>query len=212
MALLAAFAVIFMALGWSPSYRQDWLLENALVFAALAVLVATRKRVRFSNASYALLFIFFVLHEIGAHYTYSLVPYDSWAMKLTGTTVSWSFGLERNHYDRLIHFAYGALLLLPTIELLRTVALPRGLWRYLLPMLFILSNSAIYELIEWAAAIVFGGDLGIAYLGTQGDEWDSQKDMACAMAGALTGGLIMAGAALVIVVSDLGRYALNRPA
>jgi putative membrane protein len=211
MVLLAVFAVIFMVLGWSPSYRQDWLLENVLVFAALAVLIATRKRVRLSDASYTLLFIFLVLHEIGAHYTYSLVPYDSWALKLTDSTVSWFLGLERNHYDRLIHFAYGALLLLPAIELLRAVAAPRGVWRYLLPMLFILANSAIYELVEWVAAIVFGGDLGIAYLGTQGDESDSQKDMAFALAGAVVAGLIMAGAALVGAVSILGRIALNRP-
>jgi putative membrane protein len=91
----------------------------------------------------------------------------------------------RNHYDRVIHFAYGLLVTVPVVELLREFSPPRGVWRYLLPVLFILANSAIYELIEWGAAVVFGGDLGTAYLGTQGDEWDSQKDMACALIGAL---------------------------
>jgi putative membrane protein len=192
--LLAAFAVVFVALGISPTYRQDWLLENLLVLAALAVLIATCNRLRFSNASYTLLFVFFVLHEIGAHYTYSLVPYDSWLPGATRMTLSERFGLQRNHYDRLIHFAYGLLVLLPAIELLRAVAPPRGIWRHLLPLLFILSNSAIYELIEWAAAVVFGGELGTAYLGTQGDEWDSQKDMVFAASGAMVGMALMAGA------------------
>jgi putative membrane protein len=191
--LLALFAVVFVALGISPTYRQDWLLENLLVFVALAVLISTRNRLRFSNCAYTLLFVFLVLHEIGAHYTYSLVPYDAWLSNATGTTLSERFGLQRNHYDRLIHLAYGVFVLLPVVELLRGVAPPRGVWRYLLPMLFILSNSAIYELIEWAAAVVFGGELGTAYLGTQGDEWDSQKDMAFAAGGALAAMMVIAG-------------------
>jgi putative membrane protein len=192
-ALLAAFAAVFVALGIAPTYRQDWLLENLLVFAAVAVLIATRKRLRFSNAAYTLVFLFLVLHEVGAHYTYSLVPYDSWFAGVTGTTLSATFGLQRNHYDRLIHFAYGLLVALPIMELLRRVAPPRGIWRQLLPVLFILSNSAIYELIEWAAAMVFGGELGTAYLGTQGDEWDSQKDMVFAAGGSVAAMLVIAG-------------------
>lgn len=183
--LLAIFALVFVVLGIAPSFRQDWLLENLLVLVAIPLLIATRHRLRFSDASYTLLFVFFVLHEIGAHYTYSLVPYDSWSESALGASVSGMLGLQRNHYDRLIHFAYGALLYLPIVELLRAVAPPRGLWRWLLPVLFVLSNSAIYELIEWAAAEVFGGELGVAYLGTQGDPWDSQKDTACAALGAL---------------------------
>ena len=183
--LLAAFATIFFALGVAPLFRQDWLLENLLVFVALAILIATRKRLRFSNVSYTLIFVFLGVHEIGAHYTYSLVPYDQWVTALTGNTLSAWLGLERNHYDRLIHFAYGLLITRPAIELLDHVAPPRGAWRYLLPVLFILSHSAIYELVEFLAAMVFGGELGTAYLGTQGDEWDSQKDMVCAAGGAL---------------------------
>lgn len=183
--LLLAFAAIFAALGVAPSYRQDWLLENLLVFPALACLVATYRQLRFSNLSYTFLFVFLVLHEIGAHYTYSLVPYDSWLATLTGTTLAEGFGLQRNHYDRLIHFAYGLFVLLPTIELLQHVSPLKGIWRSILPVTFILSNSAIYELIEWAAAMVFGGDLGTAYVGTQGDEWDCQKDVAFAGSGAI---------------------------
>jgi len=188
-ALLAVFTVIFVMLGIAPLFRQDWLLENLLVFVALAVLIVTRKRLRFSNTAYTLIFALLVVHEIGAHYTYSLVPYDRWVAAVTGDTLSDWLGFDRNHYDRLIHFAYGLLITLPAIELLEKVAPPRGVWRQLLPVLFILSHSAIYELVEYAAAMVFGGELGTAYLGTQGDEWDSQKDMVCAVSGALLASL-----------------------
>jgi putative membrane protein len=181
--LLTVFVVIFAVLGIAPAFRQDWLLENLLVFAALAVLIATFKRFRFSDAAYTLLFMFLVLHEIGAHYTYSLVPYDDWGARWLGLTSNEMLGLERNQYDRLIHFAYGALLFLPSMELLQHVAPSRGFWRYLLPMLFIWSHSLFYELVEFAAALAFGGELGTAYLGTQGDVWDAQKDMACAVLG-----------------------------
>lgn len=195
LSLLVLFGGVFVALGIAPWYRQDWLLENLLVFAALAFLLATHRHLRFSNLSYTLLFVFLLFHELGAHYTYSLVPYDTWITKLTGGTLAERFGLERNHYDRLIHFLYGSLVLLPAVELLDKIAPPLGLWRAVIPLSFILSHSALYELIEWAAATVFGGDLGTAYLGTQGDEWDSQKDMACALSGAI----------LALTVVGLGR-------
>jgi putative membrane protein len=195
--LLAVFALVFIALGISPGFREDWLLENLLVLVAVPLLIVTQRRLRFSNLAYTLLFVFFVLHEVGAHYTYSLVPYDAWAAALTDTTISARLGTDRNHYDRLIHFAYGLLVTLPVVELLRAVAPPRGVWRFLLPLLFILANSAIYELIEWAAAVVFGGELGTAYLGTQGDEWDSQKDTACAALGALLAMVVIPGVGLL---------------
>jgi len=190
--LLGAFGLVAAALGVSPWYRQDWLLENLLVFVAVSILLLTYRRQRLSNAAYTLLFAFFLLHEIGAHYTYSEVPYESWIASLSGVNIAEQLGWQRNHYDRLIHFAYGLLIARPAIELLRHVAPPKGVWIYVLPVLFILSHSAIYELIEWTAALVFGGDLGTAYLGTQGDEWDSQKDMACAAGGVVLAVTIMA--------------------
>ena len=189
--LLALFAAVAVALGISPSYRDDWLIENLLVFATLAVLLASHRRFRLSDTSCTLLFAFLVLHEIGAHYTYAEVPYAEWLAAWTGIDVASKLGWSRNHYDRLIHFAYGLLMLLPAVELLRRVAPPAGIWRYVLPVTFILSHSAIYELIEGAAAFVFGGDLGTAYLGTQGDEWDAQKDMLCAGLGAVVGAILV---------------------
>ena len=187
--LLVAFGCVFTWSAIAPTYRQDWLLENVLVFAALVALVATRQRLPLSKASYAQVFLFLALHEVGAHYTYSLVPYDAWFARLGGGPSAW-FGLERNHYDRLIHFCYGLLMLQPSTELLRSATRASRAWLGLLAWTFVLSHSVVYELIEWAAAVVFGGDLGIAYLGTQGDVWDAQKDMACAATGALLATLL----------------------
>jgi putative membrane protein len=127
---------------------------------------------------------FLCMHELGAHYTYSEVPYDAWFRELVGTTVSTLTGWERNHYDRLVHFSYGLLLTYPIRELLvRTVRMPRRL-SYVLPVVILMSTSTLYEFVEWGAAVVFGGELGQAYLGTQGDVWDAQKDELLAATGA----------------------------
>lgn len=176
--LLGIFFAIWLLLAIEPLYRQDWLLENLLVFIAVPWLAWNYRRWRFSNAAYACLFVFFTLHIFGAHYTYSEVPYDRWFPALAG---------DRNHYDRLVHFAYGLLVAPACVELLDRRAPPQGHWRWLLPVLFICSHSVIYEMIEWAAASVFGGELGVAYLGTQGDQWDAQKDMFLAALGAAIG-------------------------
>ena len=183
--LLALFVAFWTALAIRPLFRQDWLLENAVVFIALPVFIATAKNLRFSNLAYTLLFVFLCGHEIGAHYTYSMVPYDEAFRALTARSLNALLGLQRNHYDRLLHFLYGLLLLPLAAELFEAKAPPRGVWVFLMPVLFIESNSAIFELIEWWAATVFGGDLGQAYLGTQGDVWDAQYDMALALFGAV---------------------------
>jgi putative membrane protein len=178
--LLAIYLCIWAWLAVSPWYRADWLLENIIVVIALLLFIRSARHWRFSDTSYLCLFAFLVLHAIGAHYTYSEVPYDLWARSLTGHSLNDALGWERNHFDRLVHFSYGLLLLPASVELFDRVAPPRGLWRSLLPVLFVMSNSVIYELVEWVAALWFGGDLGQAYLGTQGDVWDAQKDMALA--------------------------------
>lgn len=185
--LLAVFAVIWVALAIRPYYRQDWALENLLVAIALPLLTWSYQHWRFSNAAYLCLFTFFALHIIGAHYTYSEVPYDQWFKALLGFSFNEALGFSRNHYDRFVHLVYGLLIALPSMELLQKRAPPQGLWIWLLPILFISSHSVIYEMVEWAAAAIFGGDLGAAYLGTQGDVWDAQKDMFLASLGAVIG-------------------------
>ncbi len=185
-ALLALFAAVWVTLAIAPWYRQDWLLENVIVFVALPVLIATYRRLRFSNFTYTCLFAFLVLHEFGAHYTYSEVPWRDW-LQAIGMADGGDAAPGRNHYDRFVHFCYGLLVLPAASELMEARMSPRGAWRWLMPVFFVMSHSVIYELVEWLAAEVFGGDLGVAYLGTQGDVWDAQKDMALAAAGAVVG-------------------------
>jgi putative membrane protein len=189
--LLAIYGVLWSVLAIAPTSRADWLLENLLPVVAVPALVATRGRLRFSDTSYLCLFAFLSLHAVGAHYTYSLVPYDRWWQALGGTTLSEMLGWERNHYDRLVHFAYGALMLPPAVDLLERYAPPRSGWRWLMPVFFLMSHSVIYELIEWIAALVVAPELGDAYLGTQGDAWDAQKDMALAAAGSVIAMLVL---------------------
>lgn len=189
--LLGAYLCIWAALAIAPRYRADWLLENIIVFIAVPLFVRSARSWRFSDGAYVCLFVFLVLHTVGAHYTYSEVPYDDWTRALTGHSLNEALGWQRNHYDRLVHFSYGLLLLPAGVELFDRVAAPRGLWRVLLPVFFMMSHSVIYELIEWGAAELFGGDLGQAYLGTQGDVWDAQKDMALATLGAVISMIIL---------------------
>ena len=183
--LFGLLVILSILLGIAPHDRADWLLENALLFAGVGVLVATRTALPLSRLSYTLVFVFMCLHAVGAHYTYSLVPYDEWFRALTGRTLSSLTGTERNHYDRLVHFSYGLLLAYPAREVFLRVADVRGFWGYYLPLDVVMATSMLYELIEWGAASAFGGDVGTAYLGTQGDPWDAQKDMALATLGAI---------------------------
>ena len=183
--LLAAFILAWLALAIAPHYRQDWLLENALVFVVLPWLCWGYRRLRFSNLAYALVFAFGLLHELGAHYTYAEVPYEAWSRALFGSSPNDWFGLERNHFDRAVHFLYGLLLTPAIVELVGARVRPAGLWRGLLPATLVLASSAFFELVEWGAALLFGGDLGAAYLGTQGDVWDAHQDMLLAGLGTL---------------------------
>lgn len=168
-----------------PFDRADWALENVLVVAGVAVLVVFRDRFAMSTLSYTLIFLFLCLHEIGAHYTYAQVPYDTAFEGLTGQSLNELMGWDRNHFDRMLHFLYGLLLAYPIREVLMRVANIRGFWSYFFPLDVTMSTSMIFELFEWGAAEFFGGDLGMAYLGTQGDVWDAHKDMALASIGAL---------------------------
>ncbi len=182
--LATLFLVEWIALAIHPLHRQDWFLENILLFLVVPILVMTYHRFPFSKVSYTLLFIFGCLHVVGSHYTYAEVPYDSWWESVTGYSFNDLLSWERNNFDRLVHFLYGLLLAYPIREVYLRIAGVWGFWGYVFPLSFIMATSMTFELLEWGAATVFGGDLGIAYLGTQGDEWDAHKDMALASLGA----------------------------
>ncbi len=183
--LSVLYLALWILLAIDPHDRLDWALENVLVMLAAVALFLTYKRLLLSRVSYTLIFLFMCLHAIGAHWTYSLVPYDEAFVTLTGHSFDAWMGWERNHYDRFVHLAYGLLLAYPIRELFLRVADAKGFWGYFLPVVLTMAASMFYELIEWAAAEVFGGDLGIAFVGAQGDVWDAQKDMSLATVGAL---------------------------
>ena len=190
--LFALLTALSLGLAIAPHDRADWLLENSLLFAGVGALVATHRALPLSRVSYTLIFVFLCLHAVGAHYTYSLVPYEAWVEALTGRTLSSVTGWERNQFDRLVHFSYGLLLAYPAREVFLRVAAVRGFWGYYLPLDVVMATSMLYELIEWGAASAFGGNLGAAYLGTQGDLWDAQKDMSLATVGAILAMLVTA--------------------
>jgi len=182
--LVIIFAIEFAALAINPYDRHDWLLENALVFIFAVVIALTYKKFTLSRVSMTLIFLFLCLHEVGAHYTYAKVPYNIWTREFFGSSLNSIVGWERNNFDRVVHFFYGLLLAYPIREVFSRIANVRGFWGYFLPLDLTMSTSMIFELFEWAAAELFGGDLGIAYLGTQGDVWDAHKDMLLASIGA----------------------------
>ncbi|MEZ5359300.1 MAG: DUF2238 domain-containing protein [Candidatus Zixiibacteriota bacterium] len=190
--LLLLFIPVWILAAIKPLDFNDWALENVLSVLAVIGLFATSKKFPLSRVSYTLIFIFLCLHELGSHYTYALVPYNDWFAAITGRTFNSLFGWERNHFDRLVHFSYGLLLAYPIREVFNRVAHAQGFWGYFLPLDVTMSTSMLYELVEWAAAVIVGGELGAAYLGTQGDVWDAQKDMALASLGALIAMLITA--------------------
>ncbi len=184
------FGVWWLFLAIAPWHRDVWLTENILVFAVAAFLFGFHRKLLFSRVSYTLIFIFMCLHQVGAHYSYAEVPYDAWFHDLTGRTFNSVMGWERNHFDRVVHFAYGLLLAYPVREIFLRVADVRGFWGYFLPLDLTMSTSMLFELLEWLAAELFGEGLGQAYLGTQGDVWDAHRDMALASLGALIAMLV----------------------
>ena len=175
--LLCWYGLLWIVLAIAPRDRQDWLLENLLALAAVAVLVATYRRFQFSTPSYVLITAFLSLHAVGAHYTYAEVPVGFWLQHL--------FGLSRNPFDRLVHFSYGLLLAYPLREVLIRLAGVGRFWSFYLAVSGMLAQSGFFEIVEAVVAQIVSPELGAAYLGTQGDEWDAQNDMIAATAGAL---------------------------
>lgn len=181
--LFAVFLTTWSWAAYKPLHPSDWLLENYLVFFWVPIIILSARYFKLSNVSYTLLTVFMCLHVIGSHYTYADVPF--------GFTLQEWFDADRNMYDRLVHFSYGLLLAYPVREMFIRVAQVRGFWGYFFPIELTFALSSIYELIEWRAAASVPAELGLAFLGAQGDVWDAQKDMALAGAGAIIAMLIV---------------------
>ncbi|MFC6997472.1 DUF2238 domain-containing protein [Rufibacter roseus] len=177
---LIAYVVLFAAYwsytGFNTPDLKNWWLENTLTFTAIILLVAFYKHFRFSDLSYTCMFLFMMLHVYGSQYTYAENPFGFWVQD--------QLRLERNHYDRLVHFSFGFLLAYPMYEVFWRLTNMKLIFTLLLPIDLTVSLGAIYELVEWAVADIFFPAQGMAYLGTQGDVWDAQKDIAVALLGA----------------------------
>jgi len=164
--------------GISPHDRVTWLLEVFPVLIGAPILIATYRRFPLTSLVYRLLLIHALVLILGAHYTYARVPLGFWIQDL--------FDLSRNHYDRLGHFAQGFIPAILVREiLLRCSPLNQGKWLFFLVVAVCLAFSAFYELIEWWVALA-GGETANAFLGAQGDIWDTQWDMFLALIGSIT--------------------------
>lgn len=182
--LLIAILPVLVWSGWRPYDRTTWWLEVAPVFIGfIALFAAQTKGWRFSNLSVFLIGLHMVVLMVGGRYTYALVPLGEWAKEI--------FGFSRNHYDRLGHLLQGLVpaILLREILIRNRVIAKRG-WLGFLTVSFCMMVSAVYELLEWAAALV-SVEASESFLGTQGDEWDTQTDMFCALIGALAAVILL---------------------
>ena len=164
--------------------KMIWCGSSVSVVVAVPAFALTYRRFPLSDVSYMAITAFMMLHAVGAHYTYAEVPLGDWAKE--------AFGLSRNHFDRVVHFSFGLFLAYPIREVFLRLVHAKGFWAYYFPLDVTLAFSAIYEIIEMLVAVVIAPSAGDAYLGTQGDIWDAQKDMALAGCGALLCMLITA--------------------
>jgi len=183
--LLVIVGIALLVSGIAPYDRTTWWLETFPVMIVAPVLVLTARRFPLTPLSYTLLAVHALILIVGGHYTYARVPLGFWVQDL--------FGLARNHYDRLGHLAQGFIPAIVVRELLlRTSPLRPGRWLFALVTATCLAFSAFYELFEWWAALA-GGQAAEAFLGTQGDVWDTQWDMFLALVGALSAQLMLGG-------------------
>ena len=184
---LTLLAIVALGLVWSgvrPYDRLTWVLEVVPVLIAMPLLAWTARRFPLTPLVYVLIAVHCLILMYGGHYTYALTPLGDWMQDV--------FGFTRNHYDRIGHLMQGFGPAIVARELLlRTSPLRPGKWLFALIALSILGVSACYEFAEWWAAIA-GGDAAGAFLGTQGDVWDTQWDMFLAGCGAILAQVLLA--------------------
>ena len=183
--LLGLLLVLLLIAQIDQPYPEVALLQHIPTMLLIVAAPWLLRRWPLSTASVACIAAFMALHTLGGRYAYSNVPYDEWACALAGTSLSEVFGWTRNHYDRLVHFAFGVLSVVPVAEIARRWG-GLGLRGAALTVLgWVLAISCLYEILEWLLTIVAAGETADRYNGQQGDIWDAQKDMALAALGAI---------------------------
>lgn len=176
-AFISVFSLVWLNTFLGTTDMHNWLLENTLTVLFVMILIFTFRKFQFSDLSYLLICLYLCLHVYGSKYTYAENPLGYWLQDF--------FNAERNHYDRIVHFSFGFLLAYPVREMFLVGLKYPKLVAWILPIEMTLSISGLYELVEWAVADLFFPAQGMAYLGTQGDIWDAQKDIFLAFSGAL---------------------------
>jgi putative membrane protein len=174
---LAIFFICWIMTFVNTPDRKNWFTENTLTAIFICSIVFTYKKFKFSDLSYTLFFVYILLHIYGAEYTYAENPFGYWLKDV--------LQLNRNYYDRIVHFSFGFMLAYPMRDYFKNHMQWPDWVCWVLPVEITMSFSAAYELIEWLVADVFYPEEGVAYLGSQGDIWDAQKDMGIAFAGAI---------------------------
>ena len=182
--MLALGAAALVVSGIAPKDRFTWFLEVAPIFVAVPILFATYRRFPLTPLAYRLIFVHALILMVGGHSTYAEVPLGFWMQK--------AFGFARNHYDRIGHFAQGFVPAILVREVLRRKLRPlvNDGWLFFLVTCVCLAISACYEFVEWGTAVATGAKSD-AFLGTQGDPWDTQWDMLFALIGAITSQLLL---------------------
>jgi len=191
--LTLLFAITWVWAAINPLHPDDWILENILVVLFVPFVFWASRYFLFSNISYVLVTIFMILHVIGSHYTYAEVPF--------GVNLGEWLGVERNMYDRLVHLLFGVVFVYPLFEYLQKKVEVKGFLVYYVSFMTVSAFAGFYELIEWIAASVVDPEAGAAFLGTQGDVWDAQKDMALAVVGSF----------VVLCIVGLSRLFSHKP-
>jgi len=176
MFLTAVLAAVFIWSGINPHDRSVWIVEMTSVLAVFFALAFTYPKFQFSNTAYFIVSLWLIMHAVGARYTFELVPFGC---------VTELFGFERNHYDRVAHFVVGLNSFAVAEFMLRRGCVSSAKCAAFTGVLFIMAMANAWELIEWGYAQLDGGTTGAAFLGSQGDVWDAQKDMLADTLGAL---------------------------
>jgi putative membrane protein len=174
---LLAFFVCWAVTFINTPNRTNWFTENTLTALFIGGLIISYRKFKFSDASYSFIFVYILLHIYGAEYTYAENPFGYWLKD--------TFHLQRNHYDRIVHGSFGLLMAYPMRDYFKNHFEWPNWVCWVLPCEITLSFSGMYEIIEWLVADIFFPAEGVAYLGTQGDIWDAQKDMGIAFTGAV---------------------------
>ncbi|HLC59995.1 MAG TPA: DUF2238 domain-containing protein [Candidatus Nanoarchaeia archaeon] len=169
------YVAVWILLAINVVDRFTWFLENIVIFIFVPIIILVHRKMKFSNWTCTLITVYLIIHTIGAHYTYSQTPFFSYFG---------SHKFQRDNYDRVTHFTFGFILYYPVREFIMKISAQRKFLSYYIPWAIIVSFSALYEIWEWMTAVIFSPQRVEAFMGIQGDIFDTQKDMMLAVIGA----------------------------